>query len=155
MRRSLLAAMTALLLVSACAKMRESRINPFNWFQRSTETTLAPAAGYVTPTDDRLLVDQVLDLVVEPIPGGVILRATGLPPTQGFWDAELVPENGGKPVDGVLTYRFAVAAPPEAKPVSTQPSREIIVAIFLSNIDLEPIRMITVQGARNARSVRR
>jgi len=37
----------------------------------------------------------------------------------------------------------------------TQPSREVVVALYLSNYKLEAIREIVVQGEANARSARR
>ncbi len=157
MKTPLLAALTALMLVTACAKARESRINPFNWFKRSTVAeTLEPKQGYdAATTDNRPLVDQVLSLSVEPIPGGAIVRATGLPPTQAWWQADLVAQNDGLPVDGVLTYRFVVIPPRTPAPSSTQPSREITAGAYLSDFDLASIRQITVQGQRSLRSTRR
>ena len=153
MKLPLIAALTALLLVSACAKVGASKLNPFNWFQGSRPAaTLAPKEGYVVVTDDRALIDQVLTLSVEPLPGGAIVRATGLPPTQGYFDAALIADNDGDPVDGVLTYRFVVSPPPTAAPVSTQASREITAAVYISDIVLAQVRQITVQGARDARS---
>lgn len=155
MRIPLSAALMALLLLTACAKVRDSRLNPFNWFQKSAVTTLEPKGGYSTAADTRPLVDQVLSLVVEPVAGGAIVRATGLPPTQGWWSADLVADAEGKPVDGVLTFRFVLAPPPNPAPVSTQQSREITAGVYLSTIDLAEVREITVVGARNARSTRR
>lgn len=154
MRIALLAVMTALLILSACGKVRTSRFNPFNW-SRPEVTTLAPKQGYQVTADNRQLVGQVLTLVVEPMPGGAIVRATGLPPTQGYWQADLVPENDGEPVDGVLTLRFVVYPPPAPTPSSTQPSREITVGLFLADQQLARISRINVQGQTTALSVKR
>lgn len=154
MKTALLAAMAALMIVPSCAKVRESRFNPFNW-SGPQETTLEPKGGYQATVDNRPLIDQVLALVIEPMPGGAIVRARGLPPTQGYWQAELVPENDGVPVDGVLTLRFVIYPPPKATPVSTEASREITVGYFLSNIALTRITRINVQGQSTALSVRR
>lgn len=148
MRRAVLTGLAATLVLSACGG---SRLNPFNWFRRSERTaTVAPAPD--APADPRALVDQVTDLVVEPLTGGVVVRATGLPPTQGFWDAELV----ARPVeDGVLVYDFRVSPPAPGAAVSTVQSREITVGAYLSDIKLAGITQITVQGARSARTTRR
>lgn len=154
MRLLLLAAMTALLILPGCGKIANSRFNPFNW-AKTEVTTLEPEGGYDVTTDTRPLIDQVLSVAVEPMPGGAIVRAKGLPPTQGYWSAELVPENDGEPVDGVLTLRFVVYAPPEVAPVSTQASREITVGYFLTDIELDRIARINVQGQRTVLSVRR
>ena len=55
------------------------------------------------PDDDpRPLINQITDLKLERVPGGAILRATGLPPTQGYFDGALLLMNRGQPVNGVL-----------------------------------------------------
>lgn len=154
MKPALLAAMAVLMIVPSCARLRESGFNPFNGSTQQV-TTLEPKGGYQVAADNRLLVDQVLALVIEPMPGGAIVRARGLPPTQGYWQAELVPENDGVPVDGVLTLRFVIYPPPATTPVSTQVSREITVGYFLSTIALARITRINVQGQSSALSVRR
>lgn len=127
------------------------RLNPFNWFKPSE-----PRESIVLPTertDPRPLVDAVLDLTVEPMPGGAIVRARGQTPTQGWWQAELVP----LPVDenGVLVYEFRLLPPITKTDVNTPRSREVDVAIFISDIALERVREIVVQGAGNARTARR
>ncbi len=104
------------------------------------------------PADKRLLVTQVTDLTLEKMPGGVIIRATGLPPTQGYWEAELV----ARPIeDGTIIYDFRVFPPITAQIASTTRSREVTVAAYLSNVKLDSIRQITVQGSANARTTRR
>lgn len=152
---SLSAALAVTLTLSACGGMRDSRLNPMNWFGKSRETTVAVA---VAPTEDvdakgRSLVQSVLTMAVEPYPGGAIVRATGLPPTQGWWEAELV----AQPVDenGVLVLDFRVFPPITPWPAGTQPSREITAALALSDIKMTGVREIVVRGAGNARSSRR
>ncbi|MGO4907195.1 hypothetical protein ACEN2J_02555 [Pseudorhodobacter sp. W20_MBD10_FR17] len=150
MNKTLVTALCATLALGACSSIGKSRLNPFNWFGKSEETqVVAPTAAAV---DERALVAQVTDLTLEKMPGGVIVRATGLPPTQGFWEAELV----ARPIeDGIIAYDFRVFPPITPKASSTTQSREVIVAAYLSNIKLESIRQITVQGAGNARTSRR
>lgn len=147
------------LVLAGCGRIRDSRLNPFNWFGRSTETvTTAAAAEPVVPglpADPRLLVAEVTEMEVAREPGGAIVRASGLPPTQGWWDAALVAENGGDPVDGVLTYRFVVDQPRGATRVSTPQSREVTAAAWLSETRLAEVRQIVVLGAQNSRSSRR
>ncbi|MCB1522962.1 MAG: hypothetical protein KDJ23_02595 [Rhodoblastus sp.] len=157
MKLAVTGALVLTLVVSGCAKVRDSKFNPVNWFGRSKAVATAPANPVVPgrPDDGRLLVDQVTELEVARQPGGAIVRASGLPPTQGWWDAALVPENDGLAVDGVITYRFVVAAPPKAKRVSTPQSRELTAAIFLSDMRLQDVRQIVVVGTQNSRSVRR
>jgi len=153
MNRTLLAAMAALFVLGACSGL--SSLNPFNWFRSSQEVALTPMGDLPASLDNRPLVDQVTELAVEPFPGGAIVRATGLPPTQGWWDAELVPENDGVAVDGVLRFRFVVAAPRSAQAAGTPMSREVTAGHNVSDFRLRGVREIVVTGARNARSSRR
>lgn len=153
MRKPLIAAICASLALGGCGSfgsMSSSKLNPFNWFGSSEET--AQISPLAEPVDERLLVASVSGLTLERMTGGVIIRATGLPPTQGFWDAELV----ARPVeDGTIVFDFRVFPPLAASAVSTTQSREIEVATFMSDIKLDGIRQITVQGENNARSSRR
>jgi hypothetical protein len=139
------------LALAGCGGLRDSRLNPFNWFRRSE-----PRETIVLPDeqgDGRPLVETVLSMAVEPIPGGAVIRARGLTPTQGWWDAELVARDVGD--DGVLVYEFRLLPPVGRTDVNTQRSREIDVAIYISDIKLANVREIVVQGATNARSARR
>lgn len=139
------------LALAGCGGLRQSKLNPFNWFKKSQprETIVLPDEQ----ADARPLVDTVLTMAVEPIPGGAVVRARGVTPTQGWWDAELV----ARDVDekGVLVYEFRLVPPTGQTDVNTQRSREIDVAIYISDVKLAAVREIVVQGARNARSVRR
>ncbi|MBL4917277.1 hypothetical protein [Szabonella alba] len=150
MKKPLLAGIAATLILGGCG-FGGSRLNPLNWFGGSSETAavLVQESGQ---QDARLLVQQVTDLVVERNSNGAIVRATGLPPTQGYWEAELVP----RPLeDGTLVYDFRVFPPTRAQNVSTPRSRHITVGAYISNHRLQEIRQITVQGEANARSSRR
>lgn len=151
MRKPIAAILIASVMLAGCGMMRESRLNPVNWFRKSTPVqTVAPDG---TVIDKRQLVADVTDLVIEKYPGGVLVRATGLPPSQGWWNAELV----ARPVDdkGVLIYDFRIF-PPQTQTAANRPqSREITVAASLSDMKLQAISQIVVQGANNARSSRR
>lgn len=155
MKKPALAAVAALTLLGACGGFQLSSLNPFGWFSASSEESIVPEGGWATVQDNRPLVDQVTEMAVEAFPGGAIVRATGLPRTQGWWDAELVPENDFRPVDGVLTFRFVVAAPRTAAREGTPMSREVTAGIYVSDFKLRDVRQITVIGERNARSSRR
>jgi hypothetical protein len=137
-----------LFTLTACATVSQSRINPFNWFKPSQEEKGALVVAKVT--DPRPLVQAIVGLTVEPYPGGALVRATGLPPNQGRWNAELL----ALPIDeaGVLVLEFRVAPPPEPADVGSQQSREIVVAYPLPDIRLEKITKIVVQGETNALS---
>lgn len=150
MTRSLTVAVAALLVLSSCGMVRESRLNPFNWFGRSEPAQTVAAA--VTIEDPRPLIDDVTNMKVEAYASGVIVRATGITATQGWWDAELVEVEVDEP--GHLVLEFRLAPPPTATSVNTPKSREVTVAKTVSSVRLENISKITVQGARNARTSR-
>ena len=142
------------LVVTSCARIRDSRVNPFNWF--GGDRSQAVTVERTEVIDYRNLVEQVTSLKVERQPGGAIVKVRGLPQTQGYWDAELVPLNEGEPVKGTLSFEFRVAPPlPGANAVSTVQSREVVVGLYLSDFKLDGVRSIEVIGAQNRRSVRR
>jgi hypothetical protein len=146
-----IAVLSLCLLLIGCGGLRDSRLNPFNWFGRSEprESIVLPDAD----ADPRPLVQDVLTMKVEPMPGGAIISATGQTPTQGWWQAELVPQ----PVteDGVLVLEFRLLPPITRTDVNTPRSRQVTVAQYISDIKLEAVREIVVQGANNARAARR
>jgi len=154
MTRPLLAALALTMLLSACGTVRDSRLNPFNWFggSRSAPTALGPVA---TITEDRPLVAQVTALSIERTTTGAIVRAEGLTPTQGWWDAELVPQTSLTPMDGVVVYHFRIYPPDRQTRVSTPQSRSVSVATTLSQAQLATIREVVVVGAETQRSTRR
>jgi hypothetical protein len=163
MKSPLIALVVLSLALTGCGRVRDSRLNPFNWFGHSREvaTTLAPEGGYAKAIDDyRVPVATVTALEIKQVQGGVMIVAKGLPATQGWWDAELVADNDATPVDGGLNYTFLVSQPlPQtavASRVSTPQSREITAGLFISNFKLgDDVRKITVTGTGNARSVSR
>ena len=153
MKKPLLAALSLVLFTSACGGFSQSRLNPVNWFGRAEPAQAAPLV-LATASDDRSLAGQITELKMEPMPGGAILRATAVMPTQGWWEAELVPVDK-EPVGGKMVYEFRTYAPIKAAGVSTPHSRSITAAVFLSDIKLEQINSVTVQGASNGLTTRR
>jgi len=144
-----------LALCGAIAGCGDSNLNPFNWFGGEEAPVVVAPDGEVV--DPRPLVDQVTSVTVERAPGGAIVRATGLPPMQGYWSAALVPADRDVLPDenGVLTLDFRALPPASPQPAGTPQSREIVTGFFLSEQDLRPVRSILVRAERNSRSVRR
>ena len=151
MRLSIITVLVLAMALPGCARLRESRFNPLNWFGNAREAAVTDL--YVRPEDPRALVAQVTDMKVEPYPGGAIVRATGVPPTQGYWEAELV----AQPLDeqGRLVFEFRVYPPLIPAAAGTPYSRQITVAVALSDIKLQGVSAIVVQGAANALSAGR
>ena len=151
-----LAVVAGLAALASCGRIADSRFNPLNWSAARPAATLAPEGGYPDEiaADPRPLVDTITALDVDRNPGGIILRATGLPARQAFWNGALLPVTDG-PVGGVLSYRFVAVPPPVDTRVSTPRSREIEVGVFLDRAALAGVTEIRVSAARNALAVRR
>ncbi|KMW56926.1 hypothetical protein AIOL_001884 [Candidatus Rhodobacter oscarellae] len=139
-------------IVAGCSRISESRLNPFNWFGRSQEAEVVTTAP---DADPRPLVRQIVSLRVEQVPGGAIVRATGLPEQQGYFDGALIPVGREVAENGALNYEFRVNPPFEQTRVSTPRSREVIVGRFVSDQTLAGAQQIRVSAAENALVVRR
>ena len=128
-----------------------------NFTLRNTNglVVLEPADGYPDDADARDPIDRVTALRIERTPSGVIVHAEGLPPRQGYWDAELVAENDGRPEDGVVSYVFRIIPSAAGTRVGTPYSREVHVAAFLSNVALNGVSQIRVTGVQNSMIARR
>ena len=136
--------------IAACGRVAESRFNPLNWFGRSEAVTTNTANPYQDP---RPLVSHVSALRLEKVPGGAIIRATGVAERQGYYDGELVQIDSGEP--GVLAFQFRVAPPFGQTRAGPQRSRELIVGLFVSDQALEGVRAVSVSAANNALAARR
>ncbi len=154
----------AAIILSACGGSSGSsggsfgsggNLNPINWFRSDPAAETVETVAIERRVDQRPLVAEITALVIERMPGGAIVRVTGLPPEQGWHTGELISETGGEPVDGVLVYAFRAVPPATPTRVSTQQSRELIVAKSLSDFELAGVRQIRVVGARNSRVARR
>lgn len=164
--------LAAALTLTACGTIRDSRVNPFNWFGQSRSVATGPAeqTNPLIPTRAGLFgnaraeeeiytgrpFDQVSDLTIERIPGGAVIRATGLAARQGIYEVQLTPANEDEEaVDGVLIYRLEGVLPDRRTNVGTQPTREVIAARRVTDQILRGVRVIRVEGQRNAVEVRR
>lgn len=158
-------------LLSGCASIGESRLNPFNWFGRS-ESVRASSAEEVNPLIPRATgilsrnpttepdlntpIQAITELQVERVPGGAIIRAAGLETRQGAFDVEIVPSNEEeRPEDGVLLYSLERQLPPYQTRAGTEQSRRVAAARFISDQKLRGVRIIRVEAIQNARQVRR
>lgn len=154
MRAGMWVALTAVVAVAGCSTVRESRLNPLNWFGSSQSQPIEAGATPQSVLDGgRFPVAEVTQLHIEPTKGGAIIRAVGVPASQGWYRAELVSQEGA---EGELSYRFVLQPPPaEVQRVGTPLSREVTAATFVKSSVLDEIRTVTVTGERNARSTRR
>jgi hypothetical protein len=158
MPRALTLVLIAVLALPGCARLAQSRFNPLNWFGPAVASTPAEAAlrplvpAGAVARDSRTLIGSVIGLTIDRTADGGILRATGLAPTQGYYNAELVLTGSAA---GVLTYEFRVAAPAAGEPQGDPASRTIQAARVLSVAELAGIAAIEVLGATNAQTLRR
>jgi hypothetical protein len=173
MRKIFSAILVSTLVLTGCATVRESRVNPFNWFGSARSEPIASAemnTNPLIPQSSGLFssarkeqpayagrpFDQVTDLTIDRIPGGAIVRATGLAARQGIYDVQLTPANPDElPVDGVLTYRLEGIVPAQNTAVGAKPTREVTAGRKLTNQMLAGVRVIRVEGQRNALTARR
>ena len=146
------AVVTAVVLVG-CGRVSESRLNPFNWFGSDRET-VASTPDTTAEVRNDVLIAQVLNLKVEPAPGGAIISTMGLATTQGFWEAVLVPV-AAQDRDTGLTFEFRVKQPVTPAPIGENAAREVLAGTFLSAQTLGNARTITVVAGQNRRTVSR
>ncbi|QUS35593.1 hypothetical protein [Falsirhodobacter algicola] len=135
------------ILIASTALVGCSRLNPATWSGGSSAP--APVDTPAPKVDERPLIAQVTELEVDRTGGGAIIRATGLAPTQGWYDAALVPV---ETTDGTLRFAFRAAPPASEQPVGPAATREIVVATAVDAATLSRAGRITVQGATNALS---
>lgn len=173
MRKTLPALLVASLLLGACGTVRDSRINPLNWFGRSQsvpiETTaentnpLIPKGGGLFGNRNKQPdayagrpFEEITDLTIERVAGGAIIRATGLAARQGIYSVQLTPENKEEiAVDGVLTYRLEGLRPSRGTAVGSKPTRIVTAGRKVTDQMLRGVRVIRVEGELNARTARR
>ena len=168
MRKTLPLLFTCGFLLSGCG----SWVNPVNWFNGASpnadvltpieeENPLIPESTSVFETlgpDDVAYagtpIDTISELVVERIPGGVIIRATGRSQFAVPFNARLVSvSDGEEPDEGVLTYSLrAQYARFTGGAVS---AREVTVARQLTDQELGATRTVRVEGVQNALQKRR
>jgi hypothetical protein len=154
------------LLTTGCESTRDSKANPFNWFGGSKkEVKKNDAEGALIPKKKLAMfrmkkdavylgqpIDKLSTLVVDEVPGGLLVQVTGMAQKTGFYNGQLIPLDSADPT--VRGYRFDIIQP--ADTVGGSPaSRTLSVAVYLTNQDLEAIRVIRVRGANNTLIKRR
>lgn len=119
---------------------------------RATEGSVLTGLFTRTPVDlpDAVPIATLREAVVERAYGGVILRVTGVAPTQGFHGATLRPENGGLPdAAGILTVALVAVPPSTPEAVGPERARLLLTAAFLQERELRDIRGFRVVAGQN------
>ena len=168
MKKTIGLLLIATLTLSACGRVRDSAINPFNWFggSETVETTAEEVNPLIPRERESLLrrpeaayagtlVADLTTLKIERVAGGAIIRVKGIASTQGAFDVRMEPENEDQePVKGVLTYTLLAVQPPGFRQGPAQ-SREITAAVFRTDQELANVRTIRVVGANKTLQSRR
>ncbi len=168
--------LVATMTLTSCGGIRDSRVNPLNWFGSAQSGPVQQTAPeeinpLIPDTASRGLfdslreqadiyvgtpVDQIKSLVVEAIPGGAIIRVTGVTDVLGVYDVRLTKTNEDDVAeDGVLTYQLQGIRPARATRGGTERTRTVVAARRLSASQLAGTRVIRVEGLRNAQTTAR
>ncbi|MCQ0092877.1 hypothetical protein FGD77_14560 [Roseovarius sp. M141] len=150
------------LSLAGCSGFGDSRANPANWFGpgRTAEQSAPvqdPAANPLIPEQSNSIfrrksdaetyagtpIYAVQNVVVAPSAGGAIVKATGVSLRQGAFDVRLWPENGGAPVDGMLTYTMR-AIQLVNTPQGPEQTRRVSAGQFVSSQTLDRVRGVRV-----------
>ncbi|MCL3882788.1 hypothetical protein [Marivita sp. GX14005] len=171
MRKTGMLAMVAVVALTGCGTISESRFNPVNWFGPSEPdpAALNPAESATNPLiparrmsifrrtqpdafTGRHIAD-IAELSIEPRPGGAIIRATGVASRAGPFDVRLIVDEAASTEDAIVLDMRALQ---QAGPRGVGPqARQVTAARWITDQDLRGIRSITVRGAQSARTVRR
>lgn len=167
MRKSFGLLLVSTLVLTSCGSVRESRLNPFNWFGRAERVEVAEKEiNPLIPQKRESIFDReeeeyagtpvsiVNELHIERVSDGALIRVKATARAQGAFDVVLKPENDDElPVDGVLTYQILALQPAGAQ--GTVRSREINVARFRTDQELAGVRTIRVIATENTLQSRR
>lgn len=164
MRKILLALVVTSMTVSACGAVRDSRINPFNWFGKSRAAAMpAENANPLIPQRrgsilgnretpyQGVRIGQITDVKVERVGDGAIIRVHGVAQRVDAYNLKLIARETKTP--SVVEFELLAEFPAGSQTVAG--TRPVVAARHLSTQDLEGVRIIRVLGGTNAREVRR
>ncbi|GGA97143.1 hypothetical protein [Allosediminivita pacifica] len=171
MARGLAVLVVSALVLSGCATVRDSRVNPFNWFGggsgggRVVQSADAAANPLIPQRRNSVLrndapevypgrpVGQIAELSFEPRPGGAILRVTGVADTPNVFDVRLTRAEAAEE-PGTVTFTLE-AVQAQGPAGATVAARSVTAAAWLADQELAGVSEIRVQGARNVQVARR
>jgi len=168
MRKTLTLLVVAGLTLSACGSVRDSRLNPVNWFgqsrsesvEREAKTNaLIPERRALSRKRDEApapgpLVQRITALTVDRTAGGAVIRAEGVTAAGGAFDVGMLPIEAGQD-DATLSFELRARLPARTTPGAPEAARKVIAATSVTNQQLQGVRSIRVMGLENMRSTRR
>ncbi len=151
MKNIILTVATIGLLASCSGSGSVSSLNPFRRAPAPEETVVTARRA----PDGRELIATITELRAEPTRNGIILRAHGKTPVQGYFSVELTETNRGFP-DETGTLTFELRGKPPALPLAanTERSRDIMAGVFISQINLKSVKALRVVAAQNQITIR-
>ncbi|MBU2957450.1 hypothetical protein Q4511_12020 [Paracoccus sp. 1_MG-2023] len=153
--------------IAGCGRLGDSRANPFGWLPKHSRPapSIDPEGGYVSASDARPGVPQILSAAWEPLNEGRLLVVQGAAPVKGYRDAALIPvrpQARGKlepDADGILRLRFVALPPEEGNPAAGLPANPVTdpinVALPLTHRQLARLTGVEISGATNVVTLRR
>ena len=167
MRKPFVSLMAAALLLASCGAVQDSRINPANWFGKSREVAKAPSEDEVNPLlpkGNNMLslrkkekeyagidVARITDVTLDPVANGGVLRVQGIARVDAY-NLRLVPRDSSR--SDTLVFALQAEFSPEGA-TNARGTRSVIAASHVTADMLEGIRRIRVEGAENARDIRK
>jgi len=166
MRKFMAVLVISSVALTGCGRLRDSKVNPANWFGTRSPRPVATAPG--EPTEINPLIPQqttvfrrdksekyigtpvanVISMSIEKLPTGAILHVIGISQLQGAYNVRLTSDSKGDPVNGVLTFKLKAIQPLD-QAQGPQQARTLHVARFVSNGDLERASVIQIIGGQN------
>lgn len=170
MRKVLLTSLALTMALSGCSGVRESNLNPFNWFGRSTSQRVVaePQETEVNPLIPKRrrfidapppppyagsLVQEVTELHIRKTVTGAVIEAKGVFRSVGSYDVRLIAQEDNDPT--TLTYEFRALQPRATQGLGSRRARTVTAAIEVTNQDLLGVRAIKVIAQGNVRTARR
>lgn len=139
---------TSILILAGCSEGNLGNLNPLTWFGNDSQTAESSVDSVLV--DNSVMVPQVTNLAQFPITNGLIISASGMPNTQGFYNPVLLPLNDEMPMDGYLNYELRASAPKEETNVGTYRSRQLDAALTITEDKLKNIIGIRVIALENS-----
>ncbi|MHA3978513.1 hypothetical protein ACW9UR_12575 [Halovulum sp. GXIMD14794] len=118
---------------------------------RSVQEISAPVGA-----NGSVLMDGLASVIPEPALRGLLIRATSIAPTQGYYGSILLPAYGGAPdSNGIVTFAFRAFPPEVPQPVGAPRSRQLTAAVFIQDSELANVRGFRVLSRTNTVSLAR